>query len=179
MDPANSSKWFGSAVFASLALFATLMAMLPMGLAAGSAVTPDIFFALSVAWVIRRPDTAPIAVVFLGAIFADIMLMRPLGLWALIIVLSVEAVRSQAITIREQMFFVEWLIFVLTFGVALLIYALILKITFTPVPNFGLIFGYFLNTILTYPAVVAILHWVFRVRAPKSPGGSNRLGHVR
>jgi len=170
--------WFGRAVFASLSLLVTLAAMLPIGLAAESAVMPDIFFCIAFAWVIRRPQTAPLGLIVCFALLADFLLMRPLGLWTFIILLMSEFVRAQRVPLREQLFVFEWIIFAVVFSFALFVNFMFLKLSFSPTPSFGLMLKYTINTVLAYGVVVAVLHWIFRIRAPKAPGGYKRLGRV-
>ncbi len=173
-----STIWFGRAVFGSLGLIVTLIAMLPLGLSAEARVMGDLLFCLAFSWVIRRPSTAPIGLILILAILADILLMRPLGLWALIILMGSEFARTQRIPLREQMFIVEWIIFAAVFAFGLAANYLFLKLVFTPTPALNLMLAYFVNTVLAYPLIVAMLHWIFRVRAPKSPGGFSHLGRV-
>jgi len=170
--------WFGRAVFASLSLLVTLAAMLPIGLAAEASVMPDVFFCIAFAWVIRRPQTAPLGLIVSFALLADFLLMRPLGLWTFIILLMSEFVRAQRIPLREQLFIFEWIIFAVVFSFALFVNFMFLKFSFSPTPSFGLMLNYAVNTVLAYGVVVAFLHWVFRIRAPKAPGGYKRLGRV-
>ena len=178
MVETQSTIWIGRAVFSSIALIVTLTAMLPLGLSAESAVMADLLFCLCFAWVIRRPSTAPVGLIAMLALLADFLLMRPLGLWTFIIIMASELVRSQRVPLREQMFIVEWLIFGLIFTLALLVNLFFLTISFSDRPSFNLMFAFFLNTWLAYPVVVAVLHWIFRVRAPRAPGGYTRLGRV-
>ena len=162
----------------SLALFATLASMLPLGLSADSILMPDLLVAMTFAWVIRRPSTAPYALVFMVALFADIMLMRPLGLWAMLTLLIGEFARSQRRPLREQPFVAEWILFAMVLTVGVGINLLILNLTFTPRPSIDLMVNHIAMTTLSYPFVVAALHWIFRIRAPKTAAGSDRLGRV-
>jgi len=174
----ESVIWFNRALFVSLALFAILASMLPLGLSADSISMPDILVAMTFAWVVRRPDTAPYFLVVMTALFADIMLMRPIGLWAMLTLLVGEFARAQRRPLREQMFVMEWAVFALVFSVAIGGYMLALNLTFTPGPGIDLMLNHILLTVLTYPLVVGILHWVFRIRAPKTAARSERLGRV-
>jgi len=128
MAVSPSTIWFGRAVFGSLGLITTLIALLPLGLSAEATVMADLFFCLAFAWVMRRPSTAPIGLILIMALLADFLLMRPLGLWSFI--------------------------------------------------SFNLMFAFFVSTVAAYPIVVAILHWVFRIRAPQAPGGATNFGRV-
>jgi len=178
MAVSPSTIWFGRAVFGSLGLITTLIALLPLGLSAEATVMADLFFCLAFAWVMRRPSTAPIGLILIMALLADFLLMRPLGLWSFIILMASEFARSQRTPLREQMFIIEWFIFALVFAAALFVNMLILKFSFSPTPSFNLMFAFFVSTVAAYPIVVAILHWVFRIRAPQAPGGATNFGRV-
>ena len=170
--------WFNRALFVSLALFAILAAILPLGLYADALIMPDILMAMTFAWVIRRPETAPYVLVFLMALFADVMLMRPLGLWAMLTLLTAEFARSQRKPLREQMFVMEWVIFGFVFAIAVGASMMMLKLTFTPGPSVDLMLNHMVSTILIYPPVAGILHFVFRIRAPRDAARPDRLGRV-
>ncbi len=178
MAVSSSTLWLGRSVFISLGLITTLINMLPLGLSAEAPVMADLFFCLAFAWVIRRPSTAPIGLILVVSLLADFLLMRPLGLWAFITLMATEFARSQRIPLREQIFILEWLIAAVVFATALFANFVFLKLSFSPTPSFNLMLAYFVSTTAAYPIVVAILHWVFRVRAPKAPGGFTRLGRV-
>jgi len=175
----SSSIWFGSALFLSLGFFVTLAALLPLGLSADALIMPDLFFCMAFYWVIRSAKTAPVTIVFFVVFFADVMLMRPLGLWTLVVVLTIEFARYQRFPIREQMFIVEWILFALLFGAALLFKSILLTISFSDMPNLELTVWYFSMTIASYPIVVVVLHYIFRIRVEKTPTGNNRLGRVQ
>ena len=89
-----------------------------------------------------------------------------------------EFARSQRRPLREQPFVLEWVLFsvILAFGAGLNL--LILNVTFTPRPSFDLMLNHVAMTAVAYPFVVGALHWVFRIRSPKSAVGSDRLGRV-
>jgi len=162
MAVSPSTIWLGRAVFASLGLISTLIAMLPMGLSAEANIMADLFFCIVFAWVIRRPSTAPMGMVLVIALLGDFLLMRPLGLWAFIVLMASEFARGQRVPLREQMFIIEWLIFALTFATSLFFNFLFLKISFSATPSLNLMFAFFVSTVVAYPIVVGLLHWVFR-----------------
>lgn len=175
----SSSVWFGSTLFLSLGFFTTLAALLPLGLSAEAVLMPDLFFCMAFCWVVRSAKTAPITIVFLVAFFSDLLLMRPLGLWTFIVVLSMEFTRYQRHPIREQMFIVEWVLFALLFGCALLFQSMLLAVSFSDLPDFDLTMWYFVTTVLAYPIVVIVLYYVFGIRVEKTPSGNQRLGRVQ
>jgi len=162
----------------SLALFSILISMMPLGLSADTLPMPDLVFALAFAWVIRSPSTAPLGVVVAVALLSDVLLMRPLGLWTLVIIIVTEFARAQRIPLRAQMLVVEWSIFAIAMALGLALNGMILSTTFTPRPGFDLVFNYWLISVVAYPVVCGLLHWVFRIRAPLVSATSDRLGRV-
>jgi len=97
MAVSPSTIWLGRAVFASLGLISTLIAMLPMGLSAEANIMADLFFCIVFAWVIRRPSTAPMGMVLVIALLGDFLLMRPLGLWAFIVLMASELLTQSSL----------------------------------------------------------------------------------
>ncbi|MEE9454773.1 MAG: rod shape-determining protein MreD [Paracoccaceae bacterium] len=152
--------------------------MIPMGLTADSMAFPDVLYGLIVAWVIRRPATAPmLLVVFLG-VLADAMLMRPIGLWAMLLLISTEALRFVERSFRDIPFLLEWLYISGLLVLLVLLQNLLLFASFSDVPAGFTTFWHVVRTIAIYPVIVAILHWVVRVRVPKRDVRPNRVGIV-
>lgn len=174
----GATLYLNQALFAAIAFFAILTAMLPMGLPADSVPMPDLVFAVAFAWTIRSPSTAPFGLIAGVALLADILLMRPIGLWALCLLLATEFARMYRWQIREQLLVVEWGIFAVAFALALSLHSIVLGMAFSPRPGFYLALTYFWSTVIAYPVVVLILHWVFGVRSPKVAASSARLGRL-
>ena len=166
------------ALFLGLGFFATLAAMVPLGLPADSPPMPNLVFALAVAWSIRRPASAPWGSVLAISLLADILLMKPIGLWAIATLAASEFARAQRWQIREQMFVMEWAIFAALFVLALTFHSLMLGIVFLPRPALGLSLSYLITTVIAYPVVVGVLHWIFGVRSPRVAHQSKRLGRI-
>ena len=167
-----------SAMFIALVALTILFPLMPMQLEAEAPALPDILFALIAAWILRRPNNAPMLLVAASFLAADFILGRPVGLWALICLLSSEFFRGQHASLRDQLFVFEFLTFAIVLGVALLAQTLILTITLVPQPGASSMLEVYLMTLASYPFVVALLHYVFRIRAPKLAERSQRLGRV-
>ena len=166
------------ALFFSLGFLFILCAMLPLGLQADAPLMPNLVFALAISWTIRRPASAPWGSIFALALLADVLLMKPIGLWAALTLGLSEFARAQRWAIREQMFLVEWAIFAAVFAFALALNALLLALVFEPRPALPLVLNYFLSTTLAYPVVVLLIHWVFGVRSPRVAHQSKRLSRI-
>lgn len=176
MGPVSPTQmWLKRALFVSLSLFAIIIAKIPLGLPADALQTPDIFFAICVAWVVRVPAAATLPLIFGMALLADIVMMRPIGLGVLTTILATEYFRAQRFTLREQMFVVEWLIFVAAFAVSLGLQMCILAMTFAATPPLDLVLTYIGLTALVYPVVVGVLRFVFRIASPKNDAAIGRM----
>ncbi len=170
--------WVEIFLFALCCFVAIITPMLPMGLAADSTAFPDILYCLIVAWVIRRPATAPMILVVFLALLADAMLMRPIGLWAVMLLIGTEVLRVGERTFRDIPFLLEWLYVSGLLVLLVLLQNLLLFASFSDVPAGSTSFWHVLRTIAVYPLIVAILHWVVRVRVPKRDVSPNRVGVI-
>lgn len=176
--PTNSRRWFEVVLFVIMGFVAIGLPLIPMGLAANSVAFPDVMFALFAAWVIRRPMSAPIVgIVFLG-VLADAMMMRPLGLWALVLFVGTEVLRVSERAFRDIPFVLEWLYVSGLFALMLMLQNLLLFASFDSVYGFTDVIWHWVRTVAAYPVVVAILHWGLHIRAIKKDNRPNRLGYV-
>jgi len=157
---------------------AVLIPLLPMQFDTQSRTMPDLLLPLLVLWSIRRPDTAPLILVAALLLFADLALERPVGLWALICLLIVEALRGQRGSLRGRPFPAEWASFAIALGIGLAIQGLVLFLALAPQPSASVMLEFYMATLFSYPAIASLLHWVFRIRAPKPEERSRRLGRV-
>ncbi|ATX66449.1 rod shape-determining protein MreD [Roseinatronobacter bogoriensis subsp. barguzinensis] len=136
---------------------------------------PDILLCLTLAWVVRRPDLLPAPIIVGYFFIEDILLLRPPGLWALIVLMGSEFLRTRTEQLRGYGF---WLEFLLVIGLLLAMFLAnraMLAIVMVPQVPLGLSFAQFLGTVAIYPAVVALSHFVFRLRKPAT-GEVDALG---
>ncbi len=170
--------WSNMLLFLFIGLLAIGIPMIPMGLAANATPFPDLLFTVIAAWVIRRPDSAPMFLVVFLAVLADALLMRPLGLWAVLLLLGSEGLRAGQRAFRDIPFLLEWAYVAGLFVVLNLLRNLLLLVSFSPMPGFGVEFWHIVRTVAIYPLVVAFLHWILRIRAPRRDTRPNRVGVV-
>lgn len=169
---------FEVVLFIVLGFVSIGLAILPMGLTADSTPFPDLMFCVIAAWVIRRPETAPLLAIAAIGLVGDVMMMRPLGLWTLLLVLGSEGLRISERAFRDIPFVLEW-IYVSGFLIIMIILQnVILLVSFADVYDFGMLAWHVMRTIAIYPIVAAVLYWIFRIRAPKPNERPNRLGYT-
>lgn len=154
----------GSAVFVLCMGLLLFLRLLPLSNGMVGWPGPDIGVCLVFAWVLRRPDQIPAVVIVLVFLLEDILLMRPLGLWAVLVLLGSEAARLREPRWREQAFMVEWLRVAILIGAMMLGYRVVLLLFLLPVPALGQMILQYLATLAAYPVVVFIARWTIGLR---------------
>lgn len=164
-----------AALFAGFAALSFFVRLLPLGGESPTLPAPDLLLCVTLAWVVRRPDYLP--AVLIGAVFVleDLLLMRPPGLWALLVLLGTEFLRNRNALIRGLNFWFEFAMVAGTLTAMFLANRLILAIVMVPQVPLGLSFMQFLGTLACYPLVVAVSHYLLRVRKPAT-GEVDALG---
>lgn len=160
-----------TSVVVAIAVAAVVLPLAPLGID-GGLVAPDLLYCLVVAWVVRRPDRAPLAAIVVLGLFADLLLSRPIGLGALALVLAAEAFRARSTLFHSLPFPLEWLASAVGFAVMLAGMTLALELVLATPPAASALARHFLATGLAYPIVVLGLTWCLRIRAAGE-------GHIR
>lgn len=164
--------------FLVLSLLAIYVHLAPMQLTTDSVVLPDLLFALAFAWTMRRPESMPLLLTAGVFLLADLLLDRPVGLWALLCLLALESGGGRRETLRNQPFLAEWVAFALALAAVLILRAVVLLLALVDSAPGGVALQFFAVTVLCYPLVVLMLHYLFRIRSPKPAERSRRLGRV-
>ncbi len=136
---------------------------------------PDLLLCLTLAWVVRRPDLLPAPVIVLYFLIEDILLLRPPGLWALIVLLASESLRARSERLRDNPFWMEYLQVAGLMLVMFLANRTVLAIVMAPQTPLDLSLLQFLATVAAYPVVVALSHYAFGLRKPAT-GELDALG---
>lgn len=170
--------WVQRLLYCVLALMAILFPLLPLSMDGSQVVLPDLFFAISAAWVVRRPESAPFLLVALLALLADFLQSRPPGLWALVTLLGVEFLRGQREVMLDRFYFNEWITQGIVFAVMLLLNGLILTLALVPTPETGETWPLLFTTIAILPAIALVLHYVFVIRPPKPAERVRQFGRL-
>lgn len=165
-DALTSPVWAYRALFAALALVLIFARLLPLGSVAGAWPGPDLLFLLTLCWVLRRPDFLPVWLVAAVMLFEDLLLMRPPGLWAAVVVLAVEFLRSRVVPSRQLGFLVEWILVAGVIAASMLGYRLALMLAMLPQASLGMTLVQMILSILCYPLVVGASQVGLGVRRP-------------
>lgn len=174
-EPVASTPWRFWALFVALAGLSLFWRLLPLGTAGHSLPGPDLLLCLILAWVLRRPAYMPPWLVAGVILLEDLLLMRPPGLWALLVLLGSELLRGRQPLLRALPFAVEWAFVAGVIGALWLTERLLLAVLFVPAPPLGASLVQLLATVLAYPLAVLFSHHVLRVRKPAT-GELDALG---
>lgn len=173
-----TERWLFGAAYAGIVACLILINLMPLKIIPGRLPGPDLMLCVTLAWVLRRPQFVPLPVVAGLFLLADMFFMRPLGLWAAIVVVAVELLRAREPAIRDQTFPVEW---GLVAGVMLIMTAanrMIQTVFLVDQVSLGLEFSQVIMTVLAYPAVVLVTRFVFGVTKMR-PDDTEAQGRLR
>jgi rod shape-determining protein MreD len=127
---------------------------------------PDLLMCLTVAWVMRRPDYLPALLIAIVVLTEDMILLRPPGLWAAIMLIGTEFLRSRAALTRELSFAVEWLLAAGLMLAMMVVYRVIFAIALMPQPGFAFALLQTIWSSLCYPLVVILFSLVLDITKP-------------
>lgn len=174
----TANRWiYGAAYFGVMGMLA-IFSLLPSHIGPDGMPGPDLLVGVTFAWVMRRPHFVPTVLVASAFLLADLLFMRPPGLWTALVVLAVEFLRTREASSREQPFLVEWAI---VSGVLLgitLANRLVLMVFLVNQSGLGLTLLQYLVTILIYPVIVVLSRLLFGV-ARMTPGETDARGKPR
>lgn len=176
VDPIAASRFSYRLLFLGLAAAILFVRLLPLSAVPARFPGPDLLLCLTLVWIQRRPDYVPAFIIAAVFLLDDVLAMRPPGLWALIVLMGTEFLRSRETTLRDLPFVVEWgatsaLIVAMT-----LINWLVLALFMVPQVGFGQITLHMLATIAAYPAVTLAMLLLVRLRKA-AKGEVDALGH--
>ncbi len=165
MAEASTRVWFMRLGFGLLTLFILFVNLLPIETKAPTVwAGVDLLMVFAMAWSVRRPDYVPVLLLAGLFLLADLLLQRPPGLWALLVLIACERLKSQAFSLRDAGLPTEYIkVSVLIVGVYVL-NRLVLGLMLIDLPQLGLYLLQMIATLLAYPLAVFITHVFMGVR---------------
>lgn len=154
----------GTALFLLCEFALLFLRILPLSGGFSTFPGPDAGLCLILAWVLRQPGQLPALAIVLVTLLGDILLLRPLGLWTVIVLLGSEAARLREARWRDQSFMVEWLRVAMMIGAMMLANRVMLFLFLSPVPGLGQAILQYLATAACYPLVVFAARWLVGLR---------------
>lgn len=175
VDPLSRQRLFHRALYIGVALLVLFLRLLPLSSGASGWPGPDITLAVTLAWLLRRPEYVPAVLVVAVMLVEDLMFQRPPGLWALIVLGGTEFLRDREASLRDLPFALEWLTISALLLAMVLANRLVLALMMVPQPALGLALLHLLATIAAYPLVVIASYTAFGLRRA-APGEVDAFG---
>ncbi len=168
--------WKARAVYLFICFLIIFIHSIPLDLSPKSFIMPDVMLIITIAVVIRKAAYIPYWLVGSAFLIADIMLNRPLGLWAFVTVATVEVVRANRFMFRDMFFVTEWLMVTITIVFMFLLQQFLLAFSLAPTLPMDSLIWKMTASALSYPIVVFVITKLFGIRKP-SPAEFNMLGN--
>lgn len=175
-DTPQAEIWTGRLVFVGLVFGLMFLRLLPLDTLPPTWVGPDLFLGVTLVWAARRPDFLPVLLIAAVFLLADLLFQRPPGLWTALVLILTEALRARARSLRGGTFSTEWLTVAIGIVAITLAHRVVLALTISDLPPFGLSMMEMALTILVYPLLAGLAALLFGVRRP-APGAVDSLGH--
>ncbi|MEM9755642.1 MAG: rod shape-determining protein MreD [Pseudomonadota bacterium] len=162
------------ALYVVLALGIVSYRLLPLGAGGGGLATPDLMVAITFAWALRHPAAVPMGLVVAVFLISDFLLQRPPGLWAALVLLLTEALKTRRLAMAELNFAIEWAFVTGAVFAVILAERMVLWVLFAPQTSLGLSLVVGLSTAASYPFVVLVSQYLFGLRK-LSPADTEQL----
>ncbi len=167
--------WLMRGAFLLLTLVILFFHLLPLETAPRRLAGPDLLLCFAMAWSLRRPDYVPALVLAVAFLLSDLLLQRPPGLWAMLALIGCENLKSRGRSLRDANFAAEWItVGLIIIGIALA-YRLVLVLALVDLPSLTLSLSELAMTLLFYPAIATVTHFVMGVRMA-APGDLDAFG---
>lgn len=164
VDPVLSRVWAFRAFYVVLLSVFVFLRLLPMGDFANPMPGPDLILAVTLAWVMRRPDYVPAVLIVAVFLLTDLLFHHAPGLWAALVLAGTEFLRHRQAHAREIPFALEWSMVAGVLAAMVAMNHLVLSLFFVERPALGLFALEALYTALVYPIVVALGAVLLNVR---------------
>ncbi|HEY0213775.1 MAG TPA: rod shape-determining protein MreD [Paenirhodobacter sp.] len=166
VDPRTTRRVAYWALFLALTVTTTFLRLLPINPMAHGIPGPDLMLAFTFVWLMRRPDYLPAWLIIAVFLLGDMIFWRPVGLWALIVLLGTEFLRgrvplSRALPLAAEMVMVGSVMLAM-----LLMNRLVLALALVDQPPLGLELLRLMMTLLAYPFVAVFSRLAFGLHRP-------------
>ncbi len=170
-----SRLWTMRAAYIAIALSIIFFHLLPMNTVPRKWAGPDLLFALTAAWVLRRPDYVPALLVAGVFLLADLLLQRPPGLYAALVVMGCDFLKTRANGLSDASFLGEWTTVAIVVIAISVLNRLIPAVLVISTPPVALSVTQLVATIAVYPLAVLLSQAGFGVRKP-TPADADAMG---
>lgn len=174
-DTTSTQIWMGRLTYILLACLIIFIQLLPLDTRPQTWAAPDVLLAMTMVWVARRPDLIPVWVIAGVFLLTDLLYQRPPGLWSGLAIILTEMLRARSRSFRHTSFALEWGSVAAGIIAITMVNRATLAVVITPQAPLGLTLIEMVMTIVIYPLVLIIAHYVFGVSRP-TPAQAQSLG---
>jgi len=161
-NPATA-RWLYGAAYASVMGVIILIRLIPVEFGPHGYPGPDFLICITFAWLLRRPHNLPTPLIALAFLVADMLFMRPPGLWTALVVLAAEFLRAREASSRELPFLAEWaMVSAVLMALSLANHVILLIFSVNQVALSPMLLQV-AATALVYPVIVILSRLVFGV----------------
>lgn len=162
MTPAGI--WLMRAAYTGIALTVLFFHLLPLSTEPVRWAPADLLLAMTLAWALRRPEFVPPLLVAAVMFLADLLLQRPPGLWALLVLLAAEFLKSRLPLQRETPFAGEFsAVAIVIIGITLL-NRVVLSLLAVEQAHVALVIVQLIMTLIAYPILVIFSQSILGIR---------------
>ncbi|TKZ22498.1 rod shape-determining protein MreD [Shimia litoralis] len=155
-----SRRWGMRLAYILVGLALVLAQLLPLEFTPRRWSGPDLLVVLTIAWAARRPNYVPALSVAGMILLADLVLLRPPGVMAALLLVACELLRRQAPMLRDTTFMIEWLTAAAAFVGIGLMNRLVLAVFLVDQAPLGLTVTQIFMNVLVYPLVVGLSYFL-------------------
>lgn len=176
MDNLTPSRvWLMRLLYVGLALVILFFHLLPLSTLPPHWSPPDLLIVLTFAWALRRPDYVPSLLIAAVMLLADLLLQRPPGLMAALVVAGSAFLKIRVTSHGESGFLTEWFATAVVLVAIMILNRMVLAITAVDQAPLLLVLIQLVLSILIYPLMVWVSQSIFGVRK-LAPADAGALG---
>lgn len=163
LDRSSIFRVFRTGLFALLGLLAISIEAAPIGLHTGALPSPDLLFCVVAYWVLRRPGSTPMILIFALGICRDLLTDAPVGAGTLGLVITAQMLTERRAWIGARPFLVEWLAVGAAILFALALQWVLVVLTLGHPPYLRELLVMMGITFCSYPLVALIFRWILGI----------------
>lgn len=170
-------RLFYQGLFVLLTLGFLFLHLLPLSALPAPFPGPDMLLCFALAWMQRRPDYLPPVMLAIVLLLGDFVLQRPPGLWAVLVLLAAEFLRSRQQGEGETPFLAEWAITSMVMALCSILYGVTLYIVGADTPSLVFLVVQIFMNVAFYPVAVLVSVYAAGLRRVSPNDVDNRGRH--
>ena len=129
----------------------TPTALTSTGLSNTNSFYPDLFLCLIFAFALNRPETINLYTILTLLLFSDVLHMKPIGLFTILMLMSVVIIRRYKRQIEQSPFYIHYLIFLILLSCVQTLNLFLHHLLFLPKLSLLTVVNQTIFTLICYP----------------------------